>query len=558
MAVVLVLNRERHAAAMTRWSVHFARGLDERLYIVSAKAGAETFKSSQTDEGSQWDEVKAALLDLGLTANRSTDDEATSSQIPVTTRKIADRTRQEAVLHYLDEKQGTLLVIGKQLSERSSQSEQGRLARELFDTAPCSTLLLRLGNHDGSHCQSLLVPTRNGEQAGAAMRLGYALSRHHEAAMGAITVEPPVGPDARALGQAVLKRALKRGKVGEEDPRVTRKVVLANDVSRAIADEAEAGKVDLLLLGSGKGVGLRKRLFGTVPDNLFKRPGGMAVAVVRDALPAGQVIGGRFERWLSHYLMPLGRDQRLEMFEKLQVGSSLSLDFVVLIALSTLIAALGLVQGSTAVVIGAMLVAPLMTPLLGAGLGLVQGNVPMIRSSARSITVGFFIAFIVGCSIGLVTFPWLGNQLVNEWVSHVLNPNAPMGRASELISRTQPGILDLAVAFISGIAASFCLARPGLSSALAGVAIAAALVPPIATAGIALAYVGWVASGLAALLFTTNVVAIILGSSLTFYLIGIRGIGEPKAVLGRRIMLALLLGFIVLSLLFTESLPHNA
>ena len=107
---------------------------------------------------------------------------------------------------------------------------------------------------------------------------------------------------------------------------------------------------------------------------------------------------------------------------------------------------------------------------------------------------------------------------------------------------------------MSGIAASFCLARPGLSSALAGVAIAAALVPPIATSGIALAYVGWVASGLAALLFTTNVVAIILGSSLTFFLIGIRGISEPKAVFGRRIILALLLGFIVLSIIFTQSI----
>lgn len=554
MAVVLVLNRERHVAAMTRWSVHFARGLDESLHIVSAKAGAEDFQNHEPEEGSRWDEVKAALLDLGLTANRSTKDEATTSHIPVTTREITDRTREEAILHYIDEKKGNLLVIGKQLSARSNQAEEGRLVRQLFDVAPCTTLLLRLGNHDGSHCQSLLVPTRNGEQAGAAMRLGYAMSRKHEAIMRAITVEPHVGPDARALGQAVLSRALKRGKVDEEDTRVIRKIVLANDVSRAIADEAEAAATDLLLLGSAKGVGLRRRLFGTVPDNLFNRPGGMAVGVIRDALPAGQALGGKVERWLGHYLPPLSRDQRLEMFEKLQVGSSLSIDFIVLISLSTLIAALGLVQGSAAVVIGAMLVAPLMTPLLGAGLGLVQGNVPMIRSCVLSIIVGFFIAFIVGCFIGLVTYPWLGIEYVDEWLSYVLKPSTPLLHTSELISRTEPGILDLGVAFVSGIAASFCLARPGLSSALAGVAIAAALVPPIATSGIALAYVGWVASGLAALLFTTNVVAIILGSSLTFFLIGIRGISEPKAVFGRRIILTLFLGFIVLSIIFTQSI----
>jgi len=75
MAVVLVLNRERHVAAMTRWSVHFARGLDESLHIVSAKAGAEDFQNHEPEEGSRWDEVKAALLDLGLTANRSTKDD---------------------------------------------------------------------------------------------------------------------------------------------------------------------------------------------------------------------------------------------------------------------------------------------------------------------------------------------------------------------------------------------------------------------------------------------------------------------------------------------------
>ena len=554
MAVVLVLNRERHVAAMTRWSVHFARGLEESLHIISAKAGAEEFESLPPEDGSLWDEVKAALLDLGLTANRATDDEATSSQIRVTTREIADKTCEEAVLHYIGENKANLLVVGKQLSVRSGQAEEGHLARELFEIAPCPTLLLRLGNHDGSHCRSIVIPTRNGDHAGAAMSLGYALSRHHEAAMNAIIVEPPVGADARALGQALLKRALKRGKVNEEDPRVTRKVVLANDVPRAIADEAETCDADLLLLGSAKGVGVRKRLFGTIPDNLFHRPGGIAIAVIRDALPAGQALRSRFERWWNRRLPPLAREQRLELFEKLQIGSTLNRDFIVLIALSTLIAALGLIQGSAAVVIGAMLVAPLMTPLLGGGLGLIQGNVPMIRSSALSILVGFFIAFVVGLLAGLTTFPWFRA----EWVTHARDSTAPMGSASELIARTKPGILDLGVAFVSGIAASYCLARPGLSSALAGVAIAAALVPPIATAGIALTYVGWVESALAALLFTTNVVAIILGSSLTFFLIGIRGISEAKAVFGRRIILALLLGFVVLSIIFTQSLLKSA
>ena len=96
-----------------------------------------------------------------------------------------------------------------------------------------------------------------------------------------------------------------------------------------------------------------------------------------------------------------------------------------------------------------------------------------------------------------------------------------------------PNLLDMGVAFLSGIAAAYCLARPGLSSALAGVAIAAALVPPIATTGIAIAFGELSVAAGAALLFATNVVAIILGSALNFWVAGIRGKSlEPPFGLG--------------------------
>ncbi|MGY8689077.1 MAG: DUF389 domain-containing protein, partial [Verrucomicrobiales bacterium] len=205
----------------------------------------------------------------------------------------------------------------------------------------------------------------------------------------------------------------------------------------------------------------------------------------------------------------------------------------------------GLIQSSAAVVIGAMLVAPLMTPLLGAGMSLVQGNVPMLRTCAISIVTGFLLALVIGGLTGLATGRMAG----------VMTP--------ELLARCQPKMLDLDVAFFSGIAASYCLARPGLSSALAGVAIAAALVPPIATAGIALTYRRldrvdeslWMAlsdSGSASLLFATNVVAIILGSALTFFLVGIRGSkSEKSSVWVRRVVLALLLSFMALSYFLT-------
>ena len=149
-----------------------------------------------------------------------------------------------------------------------------------------------------------------------------------------------------------------------------------------------------------------------------------------------------------------------------------------------------------------MLVAPLMTPLLGAGLSIVQANTPLMRNSLKAVAYGFVVSLFMSTAIA-----WMAVKL-------------PLG--SEILARTQPSLVDMAVAMFSGVAAAYCLARPGLSSALAGIAIAAALVPPVATAGIGLATgLSSVSKG-AALLFSTNVVSIILGASATFFGTGIR------------------------------------
>lgn len=92
----------------------------------------------------------------------------------------------------------------------------------------------------------------------------------------------------------------------------------------------------------------------------------------------------------------------------------------------------------------------------------------------------------------------------------------------EMRTRGSPHVLDLLVAFISGIAAAYAIGRPNLSPALPGVAIAAALVPPVATAGLAAAGWEWRLAGGSLLLFLTNIVAIILGTACSLWLVGIR------------------------------------
>ena len=170
-----------------------------------------------------------------------------------------------------------------------------------------------------------------------------------------------------------------------------------------------------------------------------------------------------------------------------------------------------------------MLVAPLMTPLIGTGFALVQGNEKLIRNAIRSVYLGFALAF--GLAI-------LTSWFVPEFLIQ-----------TEILSRGAPDLLDLIVAFLSGVAAAYAMGRPNLISALPGVAIAAALVPPIATSGIGVGL--WIEDLLwsegasilsdrldlavgAMLLFLTNIVAIILGTAVVFWAVGIDSRVEAK------------------------------
>jgi uncharacterized hydrophobic protein (TIGR00271 family) len=212
---------------------------------------------------------------------------------------------------------------------------------------------------------------------------------------------------------------------------------------------------------------------------------------------------GAIERKFERLVPQIERENRIALVERLQSSSNWDFDFMALMVLATTIAAIGLVQNSTAVVIGAMLVAPLMTPLLGLGLALVQGNVMLAKISARSVSFGICVALLVGFLVGVV-IPGFDQP------------------TEEMLARGGPGLLDLFVAFASGLAAAYASSRPGLLAALPGVAIAAALVPPIATAGLALSQGNYLLFGNALLLFVINMFTIILASILSLWMVGFR------------------------------------
>lgn len=178
--------------------------------------------------------------------------------------------------------------------------------------------------------------------------------------------------------------------------------------------------------------------------------------------------------------------------------------FITLITLSTAIAAFGLIADSTAVVIGAMLVAPLMTPMLAVAAAVVYGQPTRIATSSITVAVGTVAAIGVGYLVALMA---PGTLTATDL-------------SGQILSRTNPGLLDLGIAVAAGLAAGYVLAHRKVGASLPGVAISVALVPPLATVGIALRLgVNDAAAG-AMLLFLTNLIAIVLSAGMVMVVSG--------------------------------------
>ncbi|HYC06891.1 MAG TPA: DUF389 domain-containing protein [Candidatus Binatia bacterium] len=175
--------------------------------------------------------------------------------------------------------------------------------------------------------------------------------------------------------------------------------------------------------------------------------------------------------------------------------------FLTLLCLSTIIATGGLIEDSTAVIIGAMIVAPLMTPMMAISLGMVMGNLRAIVRAFLTIAAGIVIVIAIAFAMASVV---PGGTVIT----------------SEVLARTAPRLLDLVVAVAAGAAGAFALGREDVSDALPGVAIAVSLVPPLSSAGICLAAGQPDLAGGAFLLFFTNFVAIVAAGAVVLTILG--------------------------------------
>lgn len=215
----------------------------------------------------------------------------------------------------------------------------------------------------------------------------------------------------------------------------------------------------------------------------------------------------RLQTWLFQYIHPLTQERRDEIVENIRIASSPGFDYFFLVILSGAIATLGLINDSPAVIIGAMLVAPLMSPILGVGLGSITADPGLARNAASALIRGAILSIILSALLTL-------SNIYLPFVPSLLEvPN-------EVLSRTQPTPNDLIIALAGGLAAAYSLAQPHLSAALPGVAIATALMPPLSTIGIGIALGRWDIAGGATLLFLTNAITIAFAATLVFFLEG--------------------------------------
>jgi uncharacterized hydrophobic protein (TIGR00271 family) len=320
----------------------------------------------------------------------------------------------------------------------------------------------------------------------------------------------------------------------ENDPRVHAKVVSAPDIIEGILKEA-ALDYDLLLIGGSNESYVDRVLFGSVPQAVAAQAQ-LPTIIVRRRRGAVRIVLRQAERWVLGLRGEISPDEQVEAYREVRRGARGGTDFYVLIALASAIAALGLLMDSPTVIIGAMIIAPLMSAIFGLSMGIVQGDTRLLLRALGTTLRGAGLSMAIGALIG-----WLA-------------PSVPV--TAEIIARTQPTLMDLLVALLSGTAGAYAQCRRGVLGAVAGVAIAVALVPPLVTAGLGLLIGAGPGTGAgllpnrealalsasALLLFLTNLSAITAAGSLVFLSFGFRpDPGKRVQVFGRSVVAVLLL-----------------
>lgn len=239
-----------------------------------------------------------------------------------------------------------------------------------------------------------------------------------------------------------------------------------------------------------------------------------------DKLPKGETKRDMVSKqlpWIKH----ASTEEYKELFLALRENAKPKQTYLVLMTLSTILATFGLFSNSSPVIIGAMILAPLMAPIISLSMGVLRQDKILIKSSMITVGLGLGLGYLFAILITLIT------------------PLADLNH--EISARIKPNIIDLGVAVISGAAGAYAYSKEEIAKTLAGVAIAVALVPPLAVSGIGIGWGDWSVFWGAFLLLLTNLTGMVLAGSLTFLIVGF----SPFNLAKRGILIS---AFVVLAL----------
>ena len=224
----------------------------------------------------------------------------------------------------------------------------------------------------------------------------------------------------------------------------------------------------------------------------------------------------KIEKPVKHYfhILKIDEERQKKVIEQIKENAEPDFDYILLLVFSTIIVSLGLIIDSAAVVIGGMIIAPLIWPVLALAIAVIKGNARGIKKALFTIIKSSLIIFAVSFLIGMISPSWI--------------------ESSEIITRVKPTLFELFIALAAGFIGAFVVAHPKLSAALAGVVAAAALVPPLAIVGVTLAERSLAEAGGASLLYLSNLIAITFAAIILFLLVGVKfprtEVSKTKAV----------------------------
>ncbi len=484
--ILVPLSRPEQAAILSTFILPVARGEHARvilLHICLAVYGQEEETcASRADEDASWlKEAAQPFADAG---------------VAVQLERREAHTVAGGIRDAVREFKPDLLALSWRRPAAKSSDDDITLHDLLMDV-PCDLVVWR-GTRSAPPPHRVLIPSAGGPNVALGFKFAEDFHRAYGSKVLMLTVVSKNASDEEVeKARQALRARAQRDMADMSIPQdaVEFHVVRASSPEEGILQMATPLHADVVIIGASREGVLHRIRFGEIPEKVAAQAQ-VPVLVIKRPLPRRVTIYRRAWDVLAHITPDLNEAEKVEVYRESRRNARATRDFFTMIALSTAIATFGLMLNAPAVIIGAMLIAPLMSAIIAMGLGIVQGDARLLSLGTKTTLAGIGVTLLV--SFGLeILIPF-----------NALTP--------EMIARSAPNLLDLGVALAAGAAGAYALARKNVSSSLPGVAIAVALIPPLSTTGMALALAEWRVAVGASLLFLTNLVGIVAMSSWVF------------------------------------------